>query len=304
MTPYPDVDLVVRDLLDRTQTLLGGHFVGMYLVGSLALGGFVRETSGIDYIVVTDASLAPNLVGALRTMHEELVASDSPWAGKCEVAYAPREALCASLFDVAPMPQAEKEMPFFLGPPEPGWAFQCHTLRQHGVVVAGPAPESLLPPIDASVLRQAAVAVAQPWIEQRGQPDWLRWMRTAWAFVVLTLCRLLYTLETGDVVSKAQAGRWARQVLDERFRPLVESALSAAHGTASTTVERQVVDFIAYTAALFTERGLLQRAGDEEEDRRHADRVQPSRMEQPRSARQRTRNVERDGRPRDNEEPD
>lgn len=199
------------------------------------------------------------------------------------------------------MPQVEKELPFFLGPPEPGWAFQCHTLREHGVVVAGPAPSDLLPPVDAPALRKAAVAVVQPWIEQRSQPDWLRWMRTEWAFVVLTLCRLLYTLETGDVASKPQAGRWARQVLDARYRPLIDGALAATHDTASTTVEQEVVDFIAYTVALFTERGQLQKAGDTE-DRRDTGRVRAPSMEQPRSARRRNRTVGRDSCARAKEE--
>ena len=57
---------------------------------------------------------------------------------------------------------------------------------------------------------------------------WLAWMRRreAQAFVVLTLCRLLYALESGAVASKPGAARWAQQALDPRWDGLIERALT------------------------------------------------------------------------------
>ena len=36
------------------------------------------------------------------------------------------------------------------------------------------------------------------------------------AYAILSMCRVLYTLEFGTVVSKPAAARWAQGTLDER----------------------------------------------------------------------------------------
>ena len=46
------------------------------------------------------------------------------------------------------------------------------------------------------------------------------------AYAVLTMCRALYTLQHGIVVSKPAAARWAQAALGERWAALVERALA------------------------------------------------------------------------------
>jgi hypothetical protein len=69
--------------------------------------------------------------------------------------------------------------------------------------------------------------------------------------VVVTLCRLLYTLETGAVASKSRAARWAQQALGPRWNGLIERALvgqkdhtAIPHGEVVATVAliRHTVD--------------------------------------------------------------
>jgi hypothetical protein len=45
------------------------------------------------------------------------------------------------------------------------------------------------------------------------------------SYIVLTMCRVLYTLYYGDVVSKPNAAHWARETLDQRWKPLIERAV-------------------------------------------------------------------------------
>jgi hypothetical protein len=52
-TPYPDVNAVLHVLLSDVQTVLGNHFIGMYLSGSPASGDFAPQRSDIDFVVVT-----------------------------------------------------------------------------------------------------------------------------------------------------------------------------------------------------------------------------------------------------------
>jgi predicted nucleotidyltransferase len=86
-TPYSDVNAVLHDFEARLQALLGSHFRGMYLCGSLALGDFNPNSSDIDFVVVTEGVISDDLFLALREMHTQFDESLSPWAAKVEAVY-------------------------------------------------------------------------------------------------------------------------------------------------------------------------------------------------------------------------
>ncbi|WP_201366392.1 aminoglycoside adenylyltransferase domain-containing protein [Dictyobacter formicarum] len=251
-TPYADVNAVLHDFAASLQALLGSHFRGMYLYGSLALGDFDPHSSDIDFIVVTDAELADDLFKGLQDLHERFDHSGSPWAGKIEAAYIPQDALQHTTATTACYPQVEKERPLFKGPLEIGWSFQRHTLREHGVRVVGPNPHQLFAPVDQSDLWQAADAIARKeWLERVDDPDWLGWARQrgSQSFVVLMLCRFLYTLDTGGVASKLVAARWVQRALGKRWSVLIECALAGQHesGEAPDSDMQDTIALIRYT---------------------------------------------------------
>ena len=228
-TPYADVNEALHELLVQAQTVLRSHFVGMYLSGSLALGDFNPHSSDIDLVIATDAPLSEALFAALQEMHARFAAGGSPWAAKLEAVYIPEQALRRDALTGAAYPVLEKGRALVMDHLESGWSVQCYTLREHGLAVAGPAPRTLVDPVDPNGMRRAASAIAGRWLEQaRADPSWLAWLRQRknQAFVVLTLCRLLYTLESGGVASKPGAARWAQQALDPRWDGLIERALT------------------------------------------------------------------------------
>lgn len=57
-TPHREVNAALQELLSGARAILGSHFVGMYLDGSLALGDFDLETSDLDFVVVTTPASA------------------------------------------------------------------------------------------------------------------------------------------------------------------------------------------------------------------------------------------------------
>ena len=230
-TPYADVNLVVHEFQTNIQAILRGHFRGMYLFGSLALGDFDPHRSDIDFVVVTDAELDDDLFVALGDMHTHFTNSPSPWAEKIEAVYIPQDALRHHIPSPAQYPQIERDRPFFKDHLEDGWPVQCHILREKGIVVAGPAPLTLLDPVDPDDMRRASIAIAKTWLAQsRDDPEWRVWLQNEGdAFVVLTLCRLLYTIDTGDVTSKPAAARWAQNALGQRWADLIERSLYAEH---------------------------------------------------------------------------
>jgi hypothetical protein len=45
-------------------------------------------------------------------------------------------------------------------------------------------------------------------------------------FAILTMCRTLYSLETGKITSKIEAAQWTMQRLDTNWKSLIELAVT------------------------------------------------------------------------------
>jgi predicted nucleotidyltransferase len=80
------VDLA-RRLVPCWQAALGTELLGVYLIGSLAHGGFSRRYSDIDMAVVTEANLSSQTIDRLRG---EATALSADWGPKLSVFWADR----------------------------------------------------------------------------------------------------------------------------------------------------------------------------------------------------------------------
>jgi predicted nucleotidyltransferase len=249
-TPYPEVNALLHELLKGVQTILGNRFVGMYLDGSLASDDFDQD-SDIDFVVVTDEEIPGHRYAALQAMHDRLAATDSPWAIQLEGFYLSRRAV--QRHDPAhPMhPNIER------GPGErlkmvrhdEGWVIHRYVLREKGITLAGPAPQSLIDPVLPRQLQQAMLTILPGWAAPILQdPDPIKY-RGGQSYIVLTICRVLYTLQHGAVASKPAAARWAQETLDERWAPLIERTWSGRHNPglkASPDEVNETVEFVRY----------------------------------------------------------
>lgn len=69
------------------QAAFGSELLGVYLIGSLAHGGFSRRYSDIDMAVVTQAGLSPQTLDRVRS---EAAAVSVEWAAKLSVFWTDR----------------------------------------------------------------------------------------------------------------------------------------------------------------------------------------------------------------------
>jgi hypothetical protein len=225
-TPYPEVNALLQELLERVQTILGEHFIGAYLFGSLAGGDFDQD-SDIDVVVVTDDEISSALFSALQAMHARIAASDSSWATQLEVSYIPRHALRGYEAANALHPHIDRGRGESLRmmQHDSDWVVQRYTLRERGVTLAGPAPQALIEPVSSNDLQQAMLAILRGWwAPMLNDPAHLN-RRGYQSYAVLSMCRILYTLQYGTVVSKPVAARWAQEILGEGWIPLIERAV-------------------------------------------------------------------------------
>ncbi len=244
-TLYPGVNVVLHTLLSGVRTILGDHVIGLYLYGSLASGDFDPQRSDIDFLVVTAAALPAEMIAELEAMHARLAASGPKWAAKLEGSYLPQSALRRYDPSAAPYPQIN-EGRFYLALHGSDWIIQRHILREHGVVVAGPAIAPLIDPVHPDDLRRAVSGILREWwAPMLSNPAWLRDGEYQ-AYAVLTMCRALYTLEHGSIVSKPVAACWAQKALHERWTALIEQALTWQHDVQWDHLD-ETLDLIRYT---------------------------------------------------------
>ena len=224
-TPLEDVNVLLARLLADVRAILGDRLIGLYLYGSLSSGGFDPDSSDVDFLVVTDAALDESDLYALRRMHEGLARSGLRYATELEGSYIPADALRKYDPDDSRHPSIGVDWDFGVISHGHQWVLEGELVRTRGVRVAGPPPASLIDPVTPDALREAALHTLRDfWSKQLDGAEWLR-PRNYQAFAILTMCRALYTVEHGKVISKPDAARWVRGSLDPQWAQLVDRAL-------------------------------------------------------------------------------
>ena len=274
-TPFADLNDVLADLVASLREVLGDELVGAYLQGSFAVGD-ADEHSDVDFVVVTRGEVGADAEAALRSMHQRIYARPEPWAQHLEGSYVP----AGELRHVDP----ERKPYLYLdnGATELERSDHCNTavvrwsLRERGVVLHGPDPKTLVEPVTPAQLAADIAAVLDEWVEfayvsqerleRPGlpKPAMSRWRQ---ALLVLSFCRMLHTLETGEVTSKKQAGEWGLRALGPRWRDLVQRALDdrpdpwgRVHQVADPDVVVRTIEFVDEMAATIRARTAPPRA--------------------------------------------
>ena len=220
-----EIGSIVDPLLSGLHAILGEAFVGFYLEGSLALGDF-DDASDIDFVAVTRAPVDESLFDRLRTLHDELSRLDSRLALDLEGFYVSPEMLRRIGHAAMKVPNLERGRGERLkwAPLWASWIIHQSIVRDAGIALVGPPPVDLIDPIEPVDLKRATGAILGEWggvilaePERAAQPGYQ-------PYIVLTICRLLYTIEWGRVTSKRQAAEWAATAVDERWRSLIRTA--------------------------------------------------------------------------------
>lgn len=267
--------LFVATLLDGLASQLcadlGRNLVGLYVYGSLTQDAFDVRRSDIDCVAVVHRRLSPAVVSRLRTNLRRL-RRRACWMQRLQLTILIR-----------------RELLQFNGD---GWLYQfgrlTHTgsdgnpiiwtnVLQSGHVVFGADPRAFVPPITPGLMRAAlqreigylrTELITKRDSEWRSRPAYRR-------YAVLTLCRILYTLETGRVGSKPTAAAWALRRLPVVHRPTAKRALARPVRLRRIAVGplRALLAYVERRLATVPSRGRPRRPPNQLDPRRQAARA-------------------------------
>ncbi len=228
-TPDPACNQILLELISGIRPVLADNFLGAYLQGSFAHGGWDQD-SDVDFIVVIDHALAPENLQNLKQVHADLQKKDIYWAHHLEGSYFPK----AILGDLSrldePLDYLDNGSLDFERSTHDNSLVVRRVLRRHGLVLAGPQPSIWVPSVPDELLKAEVWEVMQAWGGQILAGDYD--MNNGWAqpFVVLSYCRMLHTLASGDVFSKAAGAAWAKESLPQKWTGLIDAALADRTG--------------------------------------------------------------------------
>ena len=246
-TPYPDLNALLEEFVRQARAALHDDLIGVYLVGSFALGGYDLD-SDVDFLCVTKGELELAQRDQIQAMHAQLYDLTTPWAKHLEGSYISAAHLLLEP-DGRPLFYLDNTARVLV------WSDRCNkavvrwTLHQRGIALHGPAASTLLEPVAPDALRNETRRTMRSWLEfVKTDP---RTLETRWgqAYAVVTHCRMLYTLQRGAVASKPAAIQWALETLapswagliarawEDRPNPSLKSRLPANLEDAKQTLE-------------------------------------------------------------------
>src|SRR5579864_6702921 len=191
------------------RSALGRNLAGVYVHGSLSTGAFNPRTSDVDVLITTRALTDGPANERIQEVHRAMHGwGDERWAERLEAVFIPAKALGAPGVPTIAVLQLHQDEGFKVQSLGPDLMILKRTLREHGITLFGPKVTKVVAPVTAGEVRDAVIGTLRGWwlpqLEFPGQ--FLK--REYQAYAVVTMCRALCLLTTGELVTKPEAAAW------------------------------------------------------------------------------------------------
>lgn len=215
----------VKDLLNKILSSLKEIFtddlVGIYFYGSLIQGCFNPKQSDIDFIVIVKNQLTKNQEKEVQKFYKNI--SKYPEYGKrLEAVFYTLDQIKNALFpspflfcishNKCRISKNNKDL-------DSDFPMTLAHVYYYGYALYGPNPKKIIPRMKWEIL--------EPSIKEDIKFS-INNARKNSVYVVLNLCRALYSLKTRDIaITKIQAGEWVLKNFPKKFNPIIKTALKA-----------------------------------------------------------------------------
>lgn len=218
---------IIKPLLYQYEKALRERFknkiYGVYIYNSVALGAFDENKSDIDFITIINEGFTKDEIEDLRKIHHNL--KENFHYGKI------MEGMYIDILNLGKTNSDMKPYMFFADEVFNDCGYYdinyvtWWTLKNKGIAINSPEISTL--GIEVSwdnVIKNMGYNLNGYWGKKVSEKA--TFFTDYWIeFSVLTLCRILYTLEYKDITSKANATKKAMDILPNQFQNIINEAL-------------------------------------------------------------------------------
>lgn len=235
------------------KNILRDKLYGIYLYGSIALGAYEANKSDVDFIVLLHDSLSEREEQLLLELHKQLLEEFPTEAHRLDGLYLFAAHAGLTNAELFPYPYVTEGRFHVAG----HWDINQVTwwvLKNKGIVLAGPAIEELPYTVEAQQLLETMhFNIYIYWTRylerlQKGIAEGVQNedLLNDLADAVLTLCRIFYTIQEKEIISKTAAGKWYKALLETEQREMlimtVNQALLIRQGESNNINKKDYLD--------------------------------------------------------------
>ncbi len=243
-TPYQNINDVLYFLAEGIQNIFGDNLVGIYLTGSLSYGDFNKKRSDIDLAVVLKKPASPEKIELIKKLHLLAEQKYIKWSKKIECSYVPLNMLQNILPPKTPRPYIGGGIFYSKAPYGNEWIINQYFLYKYGIALIGPDFKTLIKPIEITDVKKACIKdLFREWEPKITDPAYLANSHQQ-SYIVLNLCRILYTVLCNDAVSKKAAALWIEKEYPQ-WKKLIDAANAWEYGK-EMNCKDETIDFIKF----------------------------------------------------------
>jgi hypothetical protein len=205
--PLPEpLDRILPRFVDDARSTFRSELVGVYLYGSAVMGGFDATLSDLDLVVVTERSTEDMGFDVFARLTERLQAREPEWADRLDIVFVGRRTL-AKFRSGGAFLEIGHPRPLRRIPDASQYVETWFLMRAADRPIAGPSATTLMPLISTREFLSEVVAGIDGFIAAVHDDT----PTGTVAYRVLTLCRVLRSLESGEVCTKQEGADWAAE---------------------------------------------------------------------------------------------
>ena len=222
-TSYQDINDILLLITDGIENILTEKLIGLYLFGSLTYGDFNPDSSDVDLVAIINEPLNRDELVLIKQLHQQIEKHDPKWSQRLECSYTPVDMLKDILPPKNPRPYYGGGTFYEEAPYGNEWIINNYLLYQWGIPLIGCDFKKLINPVDIIEVQKACIRdLFQEWKSKITNFEWLDNSHYQ-SYLILNLCRILYTVLCGDAATKKFSAAWVKNKF-EAWRNLIETA--------------------------------------------------------------------------------
>jgi predicted nucleotidyltransferase len=244
-TPYEDINKILEFVSHHISKIFGKKLIGIYLFGSLTYGDFNTESSDIDLEVILKDTISNIELDLIEKIHDQIKLKHLKWAKRVEISYTPISMLSDVLPPSQPRPYFGEGIFYPAANYGNEWIINNYLLYQYGFPLIGPDFKTLIASIDIEQVKQAAAKdLFTEWEPKLNDSTWLNNSHYQ-SYLVLNLCRILYTTPSSSIGSKKVSASWTKNYFPQ-WKKLIQTAEDWRYGLEMNR-KQETINFLKFS---------------------------------------------------------